>query len=122
MAETQARSRGSANCPFSGSDARTSSGRIVSFPSHGVDSRLRQGLSPQSQLRPDLRKPDRAGNLHAGAGPIGGWDAQGRMTPNLNDTKCQNNPADGVSSIPLSSLSGSRAGSGQMAPAAPPPS
>ena len=47
---------------------------------------------------------------------FGGWDAQGRMTPNMSDTRCQNNPSDGVSSIPLSSLSGSRAASGPIAP------
>ena len=52
--------------------------------------------------------------------PFGGWNAQGRMTPNLNDTKCVNNPSEGVSSIPLASLSGSRAPAGQVAAAAPP--
>ena len=50
------------------------------------------------------------------------WEAQGRLTPNMNTTKCQPNPAAGVSSIPLSSLGGSAAPAGQIAAApAPPP-
>lgn len=40
---------------------------------------------------------------------FGGWNAQGRMTPDSNERRCEKNPAAGVSSIPLSSLSGSPA-------------
>jgi hypothetical protein len=45
------------------------------------------------------------------------WTVEGRMTPGLENTTCKNNPSDGVSSIPLASLSGSEAQPG--APAAP---
>lgn len=37
------------------------------------------------------------------------WDAQGRMTPDMNNVRCANNPAANVSAIPLSSLSGTPA-------------
>lgn len=43
---------------------------------------------------------------------FGGWDAQGRMTPDLSTQTCKNNPSEGVPAIPVSSLQGSRAGSG----------
>ena len=45
------------------------------------------------------------------------WAAQGRMTPEMSKTECRNNPSAGVSSIPLASLSGSSASTGQAAPA-----
>jgi hypothetical protein len=47
----------------------------------------------------------------------GGWLVNGRLTPDLAKTKCQPNPADGVSSIPLASLPGSPAPAGNIAQA-----
>jgi hypothetical protein len=47
---------------------------------------------------------------------FGEWHAEGRMAPDMNETRCQNNPAANVSSIPLASLSGTPAPSGQIAP------
>ena len=44
-----------------------------------------------------------------------GWDVEGRMTPDMSNQKCVNNPAAGVSSIPLATLSGSAAPSGPVA-------
>lgn len=40
---------------------------------------------------------------------MGDWQAEGRMTPTGNASKCEKNPAAGVSSIPLASLNGTRA-------------
>lgn len=45
---------------------------------------------------------------------FGGWDAQGKMTPDLRDKVCKPNPAAGVSSIPLQTLSGTTAPAGAM--------
>jgi hypothetical protein len=47
----------------------------------------------------------------------GGWDVEGRMTPDLSTQKCMPNPSAGVSSIPLSSLSGTAAPGGPVAAA-----
>ena len=44
---------------------------------------------------------------------FGGWDAQGKMTPDLRDQVCKPNPAAGVSSQPLEALPGSPAPTGQ---------
>lgn len=49
---------------------------------------------------------------------FGGWDVQGAMTPPLNTTQCKPNPSAGASSIPLSSLTGAQAPSGNPAPPA----
>lgn len=57
------------------------------------------------------------------ADAFGGWELQGRMTPNLSTNRCQNNPSAGVSSIPLASLTGTpapRAGATGTAPQAAP--
>jgi hypothetical protein len=43
---------------------------------------------------------------------FGGWDVQGAMTPPMDTRQCKPNTAAGVSSIPLSSLSGSSAPAG----------
>lgn len=50
----------------------------------------------------------------------GGWAVEGRMTPSMANNKCVNNPAEGASSMPLASVAGTRAGTGQI-PAAPAP-
>jgi hypothetical protein len=50
----------------------------------------------------------------------GGWHAEGRMTPDLSEKKCQNNPSAGVSAIPLATLSGTAAPAGLPAPSAQP--
>lgn len=52
---------------------------------------------------------------------FGEWQVQGAMTPPLDTQECKPNPAAGVSSIPLSSLPGSPAPTGNLvsAPAAP---
>jgi hypothetical protein len=48
---------------------------------------------------------------------FGGWQVDGRMTVSLGpDLECKKNPAAGVSSIPLSSLSGSPAPAGAIGP------
>ena len=51
--------------------------------------------------------------------PAGGWHVEGRMTPDLRDRTCKPNPSDGVSSIPLSTVAGTRAASGPIAGPAP---
>ena len=51
---------------------------------------------------------------------FGGWDAQGKMTPDLRDKVCKPNPAAGVSSMPLEALSGSSAPTGQSVSSAAP--
>jgi hypothetical protein len=48
---------------------------------------------------------------------FGDWQVQGAMTPPMATNECKPNPAAGVSSIPLSSLSGSAAPAGQPAAA-----
>lgn len=48
---------------------------------------------------------------------FGGWDAQGKMTPDLNSKQCQNNTAEGMAKIPLSSLQGTLAPVAGGAPA-----
>lgn len=45
---------------------------------------------------------------------FGGWNVEGRMTPDLSEKKCQNNPSAGVSSMPLSGLAGTPAPSGKV--------
>ncbi|HEY3743367.1 MAG TPA: hypothetical protein VGL53_26150 [Bryobacteraceae bacterium] len=52
--------------------------------------------------------------------PFGGWDAQGKMTPDLRDKVCKPNPAAGVSSIPLQTLPGTSAPGGRMISSASP--
>lgn len=47
----------------------------------------------------------------------GNWQVDGRMTPDLSARQCKANPAQGVSSIPVQSLSGTTAPSGAMAAA-----
>jgi hypothetical protein len=47
---------------------------------------------------------------------FGGWNVQGAMTPPLDTVRCQANPADGVTSIPLASLQGTVAPRGSAAP------
>src|ERR1700682_1688652 len=47
----------------------------------------------------------------------GDWQAEGAMTPPMATNECKPNPAAGVSSIPLSTLSGSAAPAGQPAAA-----
>ncbi len=48
---------------------------------------------------------------------FGGWQVEGRMTVSLGpDLECKKNPAAGVSSIPLSTLSGSAAPVGAIDP------
>jgi hypothetical protein len=47
----------------------------------------------------------------------GGWIVEGAITPSMDQTTCQPNPSDGVSSIPLSTLQGTVAKAG--APPAP---
>jgi len=49
------------------------------------------------------------------------WEAQGRMTPDLGLKTCKDNPAAGVSAIPLSTLEGTTAPQGGPARAAAPP-
>ena len=53
---------------------------------------------------------------------FGGWRVEGRMTPDLRERTCKANPAEGVSSVPLDTLSGTRASSappaGRETPAA----
>jgi hypothetical protein len=51
---------------------------------------------------------------------FGDWDVQGAMTPPLATQQCKNNPAAGVSSIPLSTLTGTPAPAGNPPPAAAP--
>lgn len=51
---------------------------------------------------------------------FGGWEPQGRMTPLMTETHCQSNPSAGVSSIPLASLNGTPAPTGQAAQPAQP--
>jgi hypothetical protein len=48
---------------------------------------------------------------------FGKWIVQGRMT--VSDSVCKNNPAEGVSAIPLSGLSGTPAPAGTPAVSAP---
>jgi len=50
---------------------------------------------------------------------FGGWDVQGVMTPPMATNQCKNNPAEGVSAIPLNTLQGTQAGPAQAANAAP---
>jgi hypothetical protein len=50
---------------------------------------------------------------------FGGWEAQGRMTPDLSTQTCKNNPAAGVSAIPLETLAGKPVGAGGTTPAPP---
>lgn len=40
---------------------------------------------------------------------FGGWDVQGRMTPDSSAKSCKDNPAEGISAIPLTSLQGTKA-------------
>ena len=52
--------------------------------------------------------------------PFGGWQVEGRMTVTTSDgKKCKPNPSEGVSSIPLASLTGSPAPTGPAAAANP---
>ena len=55
------------------------------------------------------------------ADDFGGWDAQGRMTPDMSTQTCKNNPSDGISAIPLSTLSGSKAPAAGTATSTQPP-
>ncbi|MDP8979536.1 MAG: hypothetical protein M3O35_02975 [Acidobacteriota bacterium] len=48
---------------------------------------------------------------------FGEWQVEGAMTPSLATRQCKPNPADGVSSIPLATLSGSAAPAGEPAAA-----
>jgi hypothetical protein len=53
---------------------------------------------------------------------FGGWDVQGRLTPDMESRTCKANPAAGASSMPLAQLTGTPAPSGDAvapAPAAP---
>jgi hypothetical protein len=45
------------------------------------------------------------------------WDVQGAMTPPMSTQQCKPNTADGVASIPLSTLTGTQAPAGNPAPA-----
>jgi hypothetical protein len=45
------------------------------------------------------------------------WDVQGAMTPPMSAQQCKPNTAEGVSSIPLSTLTGTQAPAGTTAPA-----
>ena len=47
---------------------------------------------------------------------FGGWNVQGAMTPPLDTKQCKPNPAAGVSSIPVSTLTGTQAATGNPAP------
>lgn len=52
---------------------------------------------------------------------FGQWDAQGRMTPDLDTKTCKDNPSAGVAGIPLDSIQGTRAGAAGSAPVTRPP-
>jgi hypothetical protein len=52
---------------------------------------------------------------------FGGWDAQGKMTPDVSTKVCKPNPSAGVSSIPVSTLQGSAAPAGGAPAVAPAP-
>ena len=47
---------------------------------------------------------------------FGAWDAQGKMTPDMNTRQCQNNTSAGVASIPVPVGSSAPAGPGPMVP------
>ena len=54
---------------------------------------------------------------------FGGWDVQGRLTPDMSNRSCKPNPSAGATSIPLAQLAGTAAPSGQAVsppPASPP--